>query len=654
MTHPPLLLAMGLILWGWQNDQLILSCFMALILEYSRWSKWQWNINDKDFNRIADLTSAFFFIFVIYQFSSESVHGIFHILSALPLIFFPLLLCQLYSKENTIQLSAIFLSLRHHNKELEYDYINRIDLAYPYLLVCILSASIGNQRTIIFYIGICIIIIYALFKNRPRRYHLSIWSAMLISACLLGFAGQNGLQLLQDQFELMAGDFIEQMLWRNRFPDKTHTAIGSIGKLKLSDQIHVRVKSKKPLHERLLLREAAYTKYGYGLWTNENNDFTLIDPEISGREWNLGPEPGNHSSLTVSAKLVNEEGVIPVPNGTFRISNVAALAINRYNQGAIHLEMKPGWIEYDTHFGTELLLNNNPIQDDLHIHHSYKPVIEQVANEIGLYSKSETEIVSAIEHYFKEYFNYSLIQSYKFKGKNRLEDFLLYRKQGHCEYFATATTLLLRAAGIPARYTVGYSVQEFSRLENQYIARARDAHSWVTAYINGRWQILDTTPATWALIEAEGEPWWLPVSDFWSWLHYQVSSWKNRDPEKENTKSLLGIVIILLIYLGWRLKFKKQQKPKQLKFEKPFDKKHYPGMDSPFYIFFQCLEKKMPKQYPGETMKTWLHRINHQMDDILSNEVLNLHYRYRFDPAGLDNQEKKEFNLKIKSLIDLL
>ncbi len=244
-----------------------------------------------------------------------------------------------------------------------------------------------------------------------------------------------------------------------------------------------------------------------------------------------------------------------------------------------------------------------------------------------------------------------MIQSYKFKGKNRIEDFLLYRKQGHCEYFATATVLLLRAAGIPARYTVGYSVQEYSGLEKKYIARARDAHSWVTAYINGSWQILDTTPATWSIIEAEGEPWWLSASDFWSWLHYQVSSWKNRDPEKEDTKYWLGLVTILLIYLGWRLLSRKKEKLKQQPLFKAFNKKSYQGMDSPFYILFQRLEKKMPKQYPGETLQSWLHRINHQLDKVESSEILDLHYRYRFDPAGLDKKEKKKFFSKVKEIM---
>src|SRR5439155_1389676 len=73
---------------------------------------------------------------------------------------------------------------------------------------------------------------------------------------------------------------------------------------------------------------------------------------------------------------------------------------------------------------------------------------------------------------------------------------------GHCEYFATATVLLLRAAGVPARYATGYSVQEWSRLERRYVVRARHAHSWALVWADGAWRDLDTTPPLWADEEA--------------------------------------------------------------------------------------------------------------------------------------------------------
>jgi len=48
---------------------------------------------------------------------------------------------------------------------------------------------------------------------------------------------------------------------------------------------------------------------------------------------------------------------------------------------------------------------------------------------------------------------------------------------------------------VPTRYAVGYSVQEWSRLEQRYIVRARHGHSWALVYVNGAWRDVDTTPA---------------------------------------------------------------------------------------------------------------------------------------------------------------
>ncbi len=63
-----------------------------------------------------------------------------------------------------------------------------------------------------------------------------------------------------------------------------------------------------------------------------------------------------------------------------------------------------------------------------------------------------------------------------------LEDFASEHKEGHCEYFAGALALLLRAVGIPSRIVVGYACYP-SKDGSATIVRQSDAHSWVEAYI---------------------------------------------------------------------------------------------------------------------------------------------------------------------------
>lgn len=65
---------------------------------------------------------------------------------------------------------------------------------------------------------------------------------------------------------------------------------------------------------------------------------------------------------------------------------------------------------------------------------------------------------------------------------------------GYCTHFATAATVLLRAAGIPARYVTGYLVD--ARAGKPVMVAERSAHAWVECYISGiGWQVLEPTPA---------------------------------------------------------------------------------------------------------------------------------------------------------------
>ena len=64
-----------------------------------------------------------------------------------------------------------------------------------------------------------------------------------------------------------------------------------------------------------------------------------------------------------------------------------------------------------------------------------------------------------------------------------VEDFLVNRKEGHCEYFASALALLLRSIDIPARMVNGFKGGDWNELAQVMNVRQKHAHSWVEAYI---------------------------------------------------------------------------------------------------------------------------------------------------------------------------
>jgi transglutaminase-like putative cysteine protease len=75
-----------------------------------------------------------------------------------------------------------------------------------------------------------------------------------------------------------------------------------------------------------------------------------------------------------------------------------------------------------------------------------------------------------------------------------IADFLFERKAGHCEFFASAMTLLLRASGVPARNASGYYGGRRTD-EGTYVLRAGDAHAWTEVFFPGAGFVpFDATP----------------------------------------------------------------------------------------------------------------------------------------------------------------
>jgi hypothetical protein len=92
-------------------------------------------------------------------------------------------------------------------------------------------------------------------------------------------------------------------------------------------------------------------------------------------------------------------------------------------------------------------------------------------------------------------YEYTLKASVSNQRIDPVEDFLVNRKQGHCEYFASAYALLLREAGIPSRLVTGFKGGKFEGNSGTFIIQQRFAHAWVEARLGDYWVTLDPTPA---------------------------------------------------------------------------------------------------------------------------------------------------------------
>ncbi|WP_337173094.1 DUF3488 and transglutaminase-like domain-containing protein [Paludisphaera sp.] len=97
-------------------------------------------------------------------------------------------------------------------------------------------------------------------------------------------------------------------------------------------------------------------------------------------------------------------------------------------------------------------------------------------------------------------FSYTLAMDRVDYSLDPIVDFLVNRREGHCEYFGSALTMLLRSVGIPSRMVNGFKGGDWNDFTQIMTVRQKHAHSWVEAYLGRdadgrpRWITLDPTP----------------------------------------------------------------------------------------------------------------------------------------------------------------
>lgn len=120
-------------------------------------------------------------------------------------------------------------------------------------------------------------------------------------------------------------------------------------------------------------------------------------------------------------------------------------------------------------------------------------LLRDIVPELGA-SYSQLDMAKKIEEYVRASAEYDLNPGKMPEGEDFALWFLERSDKGYCVHFASAAVVLLRSAGIPARYVEGYMTQ----VEAGKTVTIRDkmAHAWVEYYLTGLgWLVMDPTPA---------------------------------------------------------------------------------------------------------------------------------------------------------------
>jgi hypothetical protein len=135
---------------------------------------------------------------------------------------------------------------------------------------------------------------------------------------------------------------------------------------------------------------------------------------------------------------------------------------------------------------------------------------------------------------------------------------------------------------------------------------------------------------------------WSPLADLWSWARFRLSAWSARAGERGWSQALIWLALPLVAWLAWRTLRGRRAKTEVATGEAGLNRP-WPGQDSEFYLVERRLAQLGHARQDAEAVTEWLARIAAQTgpDGEALQRLAWLHYRHRFDPAGLPAAERE-------------
>jgi len=633
MRIPPFLIGAATIFWGFSSGWEIFSIIAAVIFESSVVIRTRFELKERDFVRISDISSIVMLILLFYAYLENEPRQIFMaFLASSPIVFMPLLFAQLFSTSDKVVIGTGFGKTVHKHRP--------IDIRTLYVVAVVIGSASTVNKSIWFFPALFILVILFLsgsVLNRRSSIKFMIFTLVVFIGSLFLSEGivVTHKAIKNKMMELYQNWYKSQ----NTDPFKTSTALGETGYLKLSGNIIMRVKPENREGIPIYIKSADYNILSGSVWHSRFKKTTAIglDDDMAWQLFGEGEGPGKMFISTWMGR--NGKGVLQLPIGAKRAVKLDVAGLEKTELGTITVDEGPELLSYGVYYDKDVRFEPSPAEKDLLVPKTEASVLEKIILDNVLKGENPAATVKNVEKYFSK-FSYTLDLDSK-GGESVLEDFLIRTKSGHCEYFATATTLLFRAMGIPARYSVGYSVSEYSMLEDQFVVRARDGHAWVTAWIDDKWITVDNTPPQWRSVDREKRSIFEPIKDFFSWLRIEYEMFRRQKSETFN-RALIILATILTLFMLVKIYLRK----KIVSGSKNTDERvvtYIPqGLNSPFYEVFDKCRVDLPKK-DQESLRQWLERSRKRLFEAEKlSDILRLHEELRFNPEvdGVDVSKK--------------
>jgi transglutaminase-like putative cysteine protease len=293
--------------------------------------------------------------------------------------------------------------------------------------------------------------------------------------------------------------------------------LGQLGEILESDSVVMTVelsdengKTVQPAEE-LLWRGVTMFRYEGGRWHRQ------AKPTQAVVGFNIDRRPRNSRKLRQKIKLepIDSPTLFGVRPIIYVRSFLPFSPSMSTNDGTLFRSDAPGGA-YDYEVVSDLDPNaiqtqESPPGDHGPFRESLKSRLRAIAEPIVAHIKepgpeADRARALALTAYLRDsgQFSYTLAMEVVDRKLDPVEDFLVNRKAGHCEYFASSLALLLRSINIQSRIVNGFKGGDWNPLTSTLNVRQKHAHSWVEAYLGLSaagpdrapiWITLDPTPA---------------------------------------------------------------------------------------------------------------------------------------------------------------
>jgi transglutaminase-like putative cysteine protease len=347
-----------------------------------------------------------------------------------------------------------------------------------------------------------------LADSAPRKPIRGLTLRLLLLAAAIAVAVMSfttGLFLLLPRGAEAAARISSHRLWLPGLSGRV--TLGEIGKLQASARpaLHIRIFGDRD-GSSLHWRGRVFDQFDGSTWWSDSRETAIaVDHGHVALTGGIAGRPGVHLAYDVEIEPANADTLflagrpesLDLPYPTLLASSSGAYRLPYAPSGSMHYEAYSLLEEPPEQGGASrpaLRLSQAERLRELQLPDRLDPRVPQLARGWAQAAATDLSEARALERHLRSDYAYTLELPRK-RPTDALADFLFRRRRGHCEYFASSMTILLRTLGIPARLATGFVGGVYNPLTDLWLVRTSDAHAWVEAWLEGRgWTSFDPTP----------------------------------------------------------------------------------------------------------------------------------------------------------------